>query len=76
MDFLNHIPKTVQPETTLVSFDVVSLYTNIPHNLGLEAIDFWLEKYPNAVSERFSKEFILEGLKLVLENNHFHFDKE
>lgn len=44
MDFLNHIPNTVENNTTLVSLDVTNLYTNIPHNLGLEAISFWMDK--------------------------------
>ena len=35
MDFLNYIPQTVPGDTILVTFDVSSLYTNIPHNLGL-----------------------------------------
>ena len=38
MDFLLHIPDTVKEfeDTTLVSLDVTSLYTNIPHSLGLK----------------------------------------
>ena len=44
MDFLNYIPETVQPETILVSFDVTSRYTNILHDMGIEAVNFWLEK--------------------------------
>jgi hypothetical protein len=43
MDFLHHIPDIVKEDTTLVSFDVTSLHTNIPHTLGLlEAILFWV----------------------------------
>lgn len=74
MDFLNHLPKTVENNTTLVSFDVTSLYTNIPHNLGLEAISFWMDKQGHQIDQRFPKELILEGLQLILENNHFFFD--
>lgn len=73
MDFLNHIPNTVKDNTHLVSFDVTSLYTNIPHNLGVEAIDYWINKTEGILQSRFSKEFILEGITLVLENNHFFF---
>ncbi|XP_062587971.1 uncharacterized protein LOC134249655 [Saccostrea cucullata] len=74
LDFLGHIPDTVELNTEMVSFDVTSLYTNIPHTLGLEAIAFWIDKYHNQIHERFSKDFILEGIKIVLENNHFVFD--
>lgn len=76
MDFLNYIPESVDPKTILVSFDVIRLYTNIPHTLGLEAIHNWIDIHPNTLNTRFSKEFIFEGLKLFLENNHFHFDEE
>ena len=38
IDFLNYIPKTVQSNTLLVSFDIVNLYTNIPHELGIEQL--------------------------------------
>lgn len=74
MDFLNHIPNTVKDNTHQVSFDVTRLYTNIPHNLGVEAIDYWINKNESILQSRFSKEFILEGITLVLENNHFFFD--
>ena len=39
--FLNFIPETVSEHTQLISFDIVSLYPNIPHDLGIEAISFW-----------------------------------
>ena len=74
MDFLRHIPDTVEENTLLVSFDVTSLYTNIPHNLGLEAISYWIDRHRSEIQPRFSKDFIIEGLKIVLENNHFFFD--
>ena len=73
LDFLNHVPDTVVEDTTLVTFDVVSLYTNIPTELGIEAVKFWIEKFPNLLHDRFSQEFAIQGLKLVLENNTFNF---
>lgn len=76
LDFLNYIPNTVNEGTLLVSFDVTSLYTNIPHELGYEAITYWLEKHPELINQRFPKEFILEGLQVILENNTFFFDKQ
>ena len=42
--------------------------------LGLEAIDYWLTKYPTLINQRFSKLFIKEGLKVILENNNFRFN--
>ena len=73
-DFLNNIPENVPKDTILVSFDIESLYSNIPHALGLEAVDYWLEKYPETLNPRFTKEFILDGIKLILENNIFCFN--
>ena len=75
IDFLNYIPKSVPSNTLLVSFDVVNLYTNIPHELGIEAITSWQSKYPELIHKRFSKEFILESIKTILENNNFFFNE-
>ena len=47
-----------------VSFDITSLYTNIPHELGLKAIEYLLAKYPELTHSRFNKSFIFEALKL------------
>jgi Na+-translocating ferredoxin:NAD+ oxidoreductase RnfD subunit len=68
------LPTTVNPNSELISFDVVSLYTNIPHDLGISAITFWLENKRNIVQDRLSKEFILETMKIILERNVFYFD--
>ena len=45
-DFLSKLPQSTDSNATLVSFDVENLYTNILHKLGIVAIQFWLEKYP------------------------------
>ena len=74
MDFLKYIPDRVPPDTILVSFDVISRYTNISNELGLKAVQYWLEKYFDEIPERFSNDFIIKGLKLILENNYFQFD--
>ncbi|XP_062602971.1 uncharacterized protein LOC134264726 [Saccostrea cucullata] len=73
LDFLNHLPSNVNKDAKLVTFDVVSLYTNIPTDLGIQAVKFWMEKYPDMINSRFQHDFILEGLKLVLNNNSFAF---
>ena len=73
-DFLNNLPDTILKDTILTSFDIEALYSNIPHKLGLEAIKYWIEKYPNTLNSRFSKEFIIDGIKFILENNIFCFN--
>ena len=72
--FLNSLPLTVKEETLLASIDVESLYTNIPNELGIEAINYWLDKYPQEIQNRFIKKFILEGIELILKNSSFYFD--
>ena len=52
-DFLSKLPTSTNPKTLLVSFDVVNLYTNIPHDLGIEAIDYCLRKFPQGLSARY-----------------------
>ncbi|VDI57594.1 Hypothetical predicted protein [Mytilus galloprovincialis] len=58
MDFLNYIPDRVPLDTILVSFDVISLYTNIPHELGLKAVQYWLEKYLDEIPEQNWKRYL------------------
>ena len=74
LDMLNNLPESVDQNCKLVSFDVVNLYTNIPHNYGIEAIQHWLNTYPDDLHPRFEKEFVLKGLRFILENNYFNFN--
>ena len=53
--------------------DIVNLYSNIPHDLGLEAIHYWIMKLPPSHS-RFPHDFILKCLDIVLKNNIFNFN--
>ena len=74
IDFLNHLPDAASYDTFLASFDVESLYSNIPHDLGLKAIKFWLEQHPEDLHIHFSKESILESIEFILKNNTFYFN--
>ena len=76
LDFLTKCSRSNNENTALVTFDVVSLYTSIPHNYGIEAISFWLNKHPETMNDRFTKAFILESIKLILENNNCTFNNE
>ena len=75
-DFVNKIPRKVRDDVYAVSCDVTSLYTNIPTDLGIEAISYWLRKFSNLFPNRFTADFILEAIRFVLENNYFAFDDE
>ena len=59
-----------------VTFDVISLYTSILHEFGLEARDYFLTKYQKDLHPRFRKEFVLESTNFVLKNNTLTFDSE
>ncbi len=76
IDFLTKMPRIANKNKVLTTFDISSMYTNIDNNLGQESIKFWLEKYPESKAKSISNGFILEALKIVLENNTFNFDKK
>ena len=75
-DFIKKRTRNFAKNLKLVSVDITSLYANIPHELGLKAIEYWLDKYPELIHSRFDKTFILKALKIVLKNNHFGFNEE
>ena len=77
IDFLNKLPVVstdVFDDITLISCDVVNMYVNINTELGLRAISYWLNTFPELLHHRFTPEFILEGLELVLKNSNFQFN--
>ena len=51
-NFIRKLPSHVDYPCVLASCDVVSLYTSIPRDLGLEALSYWIEKKRNLISER------------------------
>ena len=72
--FLRKFPTTIPPNARVITCDVTSLYTSIPTDLGLEALDFWITKLASVVNKRFTKTFILESVKFILTNNYFQFN--
>ena len=50
------------------------LESNIPHELGLKAVKYLLEKHPEKKKNRLSNTFILKAIKSILENNAFSFN--
>jgi hypothetical protein len=71
-DYLKKMENLAIPEnTTLVTMDVTSLYTNIPHDDGIAACrTIWEQR---TVQEP-PTECLVEMLTLVLKNNNFTFD--
>ena len=62
-----------QPGMLLCTLDITSLYTNIPHNEGIQSTKEMLtiHKPPDSLSHN---SYIIELLDLVLTNNHFEFN--
>ena len=73
---LNRFSKTELSDILLVSVDIVDMYNSIKIDLGLEAITYFCNLYPEEVIgfDRFDCNFITKGLTLVLKNNLCHFD--
>ena len=63
------LPKHIPRGSFLVTADVESLYTNISHNFGLQALDYWITTFPNTI--QLPKSFILEAMHFILSQNYF-----
>ena len=68
-DFISKLPKRINVDTTFVSWDICSLYTKIPNELGILAVQYWLSK--DVHDPRLSKIFIIKAVKIVLKFNTF-----
>ena len=55
IDFLNNLPKHIGKCETFITFEIVSLYNNIPRDLGIEALTFWLNRHPAYLDQRYTK---------------------
>ena len=71
-DFLKKLKKIkdIPQEDLLVTLDVKSLYTNIPNNEGIKAVEESYEKYKKAVSTKVIIPFL--SLILTLNNSVFN----
>ena len=69
-DFLRKIPDQLPYPATILTCDIESLYTSIPLDLGLTALEYWIDRLSHLIPQRFSKEFILAFAEFVLTNNN------
>ena len=75
MEFIKLVTTTSIPQnSTLVSIDVSSLYTNIPHRDGIEACIHALNNDQNPDPLRPPVEILTEMLNIVLKNNVIEFN--
>uniref|UniRef100_A0A8C5N067 Reverse transcriptase domain-containing protein n=1 Tax=Leptobrachium leishanense TaxID=445787 RepID=A0A8C5N067_9ANUR len=63
-----------ESDLLLVTSDVQSLYTIIRHTNGIEATEHFLKKNDTLQPEQIV--FILEGIRLILENNNFYYQND
>ena len=47
---------------------------NTPHELGIKAISFWIDKYPEILHPIFNKKNYPRGIEIIRNNNSFDFD--
>ena len=76
-DFMQRLEKQYQNNILLSTCDIKSLYTNIRHDLFLIAIEYWIETYKKKLPllQRFTKQFVLEGLSIILKLNYVYINK-
>ena len=66
---------SLQQGTLYSSADIKALYTNLSTDLVITSIQYWVEKYRDSIPllQRFTLSFIIEALRLILDNNYFYF---
>ena len=78
VDFLNKLPSAPCDNIDDVIFytcDIVKMYPNINFNeLGSKAVWYWMSKFPEVLNPRFSPEFIIEALEIIMHNSNFSFN--
>ena len=79
IDLLNQAEtweNNVNEEYVLVTMDISNMFMNISNSLGSKAISYFISKYPELLHSRFTLEFVLDAISLVLENNVSFFNGE
>ena len=76
-DFIDRIDTQGTVNTILSTCDIKSLYTNINHDVFYKVIEYWIDKFHDDIPllSRFTKEFILEGLNIILKSNYFYINR-
>ena len=74
-DFTQRLEKQSQNNTLLSLYK--PLYTNIRQDLFLTAREYWIEHLQNnlLLLQRFTKQFVLEGLSIIMKFNYFYINK-
>ena len=62
-DFLRFLPSSLNFDSVLYSCDIENLYTSIPFDRSIEAIDYLITRKRNLIPEGLMKEFIIDSIK-------------
>ena len=73
---MQKLPGSLNYDGERFTCDIVSLYTSIPHTLGLNALRYWVKKERNNIPDRFTENFIIEAISFILNNNFFVFQDQ
>ena len=69
-----HFIPTLKKSAILVSVDIASLYTNIPHKERIDACTYYMEKYEHEIPAFTPREGVIRILFIfILENIYFQF---
>lgn len=71
---LRKVPPSELEDTIVVTGDADNMFGSIEMPLGTNSVDYFLSTYPELLHHRFSKEFVLDSLKLILGNANFMFN--
>ena len=77
VDFRNKLRNITPAELDDIIFvvaDVEDMYNSLKLPLGIKSIKDWLNTFPELLHHRFSEDFVIDGLKLVLGNANFQFN--
>ena len=76
MDFILKLPHFSEHDLPFIQMwviDVKDMYNSLDNKFGLEALAYWLKKYPELKNSRFSDNFILAAMQMILDNNVGYF---
>jgi hypothetical protein len=59
---------------TLITMDISNMYMNVSEELGIKAVKYFLNEYPELLHDRLSVDFVVDAILLVLRNNVSFFD--
>ena len=65
LDFLIKCSRGVDEDTETVTFDVITLYTSVPHEFGFEGLDYFSTTCQKDFHPRSKKEFVLESVNFI-----------